>query len=766
MLDMEEFQKIFEFEIRTKLSRRCRSTNEEIRVLYNSFKFYDLENCSIIDKISWIKGIQKTGLCGFNVNDLADLFSRYDINNTGYINYKNFTFYIYHREELIPLSKEIIEGTFKIIRENNMKLGRQLPNIEFKPPGLYDRSFEIMLDNEKKFKRINKKITEINKKIGEEKINNYIKKIKKTPYIKRNNYSLPDLTIQNYSLFFENEKKNKKLFQCLKSKINVNNGITYYSFMKELKNYQNPINKTINVNNMHFVLRNLGIPFKFYDLIQIFKSIGELNSDKINTNELLKLIRGEINLKRKTSLENVFKMNDKNKMGKISIEEMKSLYNSSMHPDVYLGYKKQEEVYTEFCFTFDVFCDFYDIKDYINCDQFIDYYKGISASICDDNYFDDIINGVWDINIVRSKIFDSNIKDNMNINRNYNKVFRRELISNKINSTNNYVLNNRYVNTPPKDKFVYDSYEKCPNTERKRNVFEEEEKQRVNASSIINMPKLEESKFNTINPYNTPIKNQLFKSVKIPRNISYNPITNEFNINKDKARQKYLGYKSPFKHNILNNLERIKEIIISRGQKGIFNFQKLCSLYDKDKTGQITYIKFVELCEIYNVDIERENLKEIFDLYDKEKIGIINYDDLIHDLIKNISVNRAIMIKNLYNEFPQDKYGNVSINDLRKRFKPFNHPFVKDGTKSEPEIYFEFLDCINIFKFYKSIISKNSCMDVINFGGFFDFFKEISFSIKNDLLFECILINCFSKNTINENELKNNEDNLRILKGY
>ena len=354
----------------------------------------------------------------------------------------------------------------------------------------------------------------------------------------------------------------------------------------------------------------------------------------------------------------------------------------------------------------------------------------------------------------------------MNINRNYNKVFRKELISNKINSTNNYVLNNRYVNTPPKDKFVYDSYEKCPNTERKRNVFEEEEKQRVNASSIINMPKLEESKFNTINPYNTPIKNQLFKSVKIPRNISYNPITNEFNINKDKTRPKYLGYKSPFKPNILNNLERIKEIIISRGQKGIFNFQKLCSLYDKDKTGQITYIKFVELCEIYNVNIERENLKEIFDLYDKEKIGIINYDDLIHDLINNISVNRAIMIKNLYNEFSQDKYGNVSINDLRKRFKPFNHPFVKDGTKSEPEIYFEFLDCINIFKFYKSIISKNSCMDVINFGGFFDFFKEISFSIKNDLLFECILINCFSKNTINENELKNNEDNLGILKGY
>ena len=34
---MDEFQKIFEFEIKTKLSRKCRTKSEEIRVLYNCF---------------------------------------------------------------------------------------------------------------------------------------------------------------------------------------------------------------------------------------------------------------------------------------------------------------------------------------------------------------------------------------------------------------------------------------------------------------------------------------------------------------------------------------------------------------------------------------------------------------------------------------------------------------------------------------------------------------------------------------------------------
>ena len=766
MLDMDEFQKIFEFEIRTKLSRRSRTTNEEIRLLYNSFKFYDFDNTSIIDKAGWIKGIQRTGLCGFNLNDLSDLFSRYDKNNTGYINYRNFTYYIYGREELIPLSKELIDNTFARLVENYKKKKKEFPTIEFKPPGLYDRSFEIMLDNEKKFSKINKKINRINDNIEEEKVNNYINKVNKIPLRKRKNYSLSDLSVQNYSLFFENEKKYKKLLEALKNKININNGITYYTLMKELKSYQNQKDKTINLNNMYFILRNLGIAFKYYDLIELFKSINKSNPDKIKIRELLELIRGEINIKRKTSIENVFKINDKNKIGKINIEEIKSLYNSKMHPDVIVGFKKVEEIYKEFCYTFDIFCDFYGIVDYINCEEFIEYYKGISASILDDNYFDDVINGVWGIDIVNSNNVGAIINNNLNINQNHNKMFRNELMGNKINAENNYILNNRYVNNPDDNKFIFKSYINPSNKLRQIDEQEEEKQNPNNISSLTPIPKIPENKFEKINQYYTPIKTPLYKTNKILRNIRHNPITNKFVISKSNNKQNYFNKKTPYKINISNSFERIKEIIISRGQKGIFNFQKLFCLYDKEKTGQISYIKFIELCEIFNINLERRSLKDIFDSYDKEKIGLIKYDELIHDLIKNISINRIILIKNLYNDFPKDKYGNISINDLRKSFKGNNHPFVKEGIKSEQEIYFEFLECLNIFKNYKCNMNRQYNIDILNYGGFLDFFKEISFSIKEDILFEAILINCFVKGPVNENEMINIEDNSKIMNGY
>ena len=754
---MDEFQKIFEFEIRTKLSRRCHTTSEEIRLLYNSFKFYDFERSSIIDRNSWIKGIQKIGLCGFNINDLSDLFSRYDKNNTGYINYRNFTYYIFGREELLPLNKELIENNFAMILEEAKRKNKPYPNIEFKPPGLYDRSFALMLDNEKKFKKINNNISHIHDKIEDEKINEVNNYIRRTPFMRKNYSNLSNLSIQNYSLFFENEKKYKKFIEDLKLKINTNNGITYYTFMKELKTYQNHKDKTININTCHFILKSLGINYKFYDLIELFKCIDKKNTDKIKIDEFLKLIRGDINITRKTAIENVFNMNDKENIGRIKLDEIKSLYNCRMHPDVYVGFKKEKEVFKEFCYTFDIFCDFYNINKFINCEQFIEYYKGISASILDDNYFDDIINGVWNVNIIRPKDHNTIINDNINdINGNNNEMYQKELMEKKINSNNNYILNTRYVNNPAKNKFTFkniDSPDFFQNEEEKQNY--------LSYSSLTPIPRIPDQKFEKINPYRPPVKTPLYQGDRMYRSFQHNPVTNVIREENENSKENY-GAKMVSKRNVLYSFEKLKEIIKSRGQKGIFNFQKLFCLYDKEKTGQIGYFKFIELCEIFNINLPKKNLKEIFSFFDKEKAGAIKYDKLIQELIKDINMDRVILIKNLYNSFGKDKYGNVAINDLRKRFNAYNHPFVKEGYKSEQEIYFEFLECLNIFKIYKSNIYKRYNIDILNYSGFLDFFKEISFSIKDDNSFTDILTNCFVNNPFNENEMKNCEDKIQF----
>ena len=65
------------------------------------------------------------------------------------------------------------------------------------------------------------------------------------------------------------------------------------------------------------------------------------------------------------------------------------------------------------------------------------------------------------------------------------------------------------------------------------------------------------------------------------------------------------------------------------------------------------------------------------------------------------------------------------------------------------EIYFEFLECLNIFRIYKCCVKNLNNIDLLNYGGFLEFFKEISLSIKNDKLFEEIIY-CFNTNIVYE----------------
>jgi Ca2+-binding EF-hand superfamily protein len=312
-----------------------------------------------------------------------------------------------------------------------------------------------------------------------------------------------------------------------------------------------------------------------------------------------------------------------------------------MHPDVYVGFRKKEEVFKEFCYTFDIFCNFYEIYEYITCEQFMEYYKGISASIIDDNYFDDVINGVWNINNVEKPIKRNFfINNTIDINNNYNDTYRKELIHNEINSANNYKLNKRYVNNRENNRLIYSHI-------NPRNLFkiEEEEKQINNYSLRTPIPKVNMKNFESIETLHSPIKTPLLNNhIKKIRNLRYNASTNQILSDRENSKQNF--FESNYQNNYLNIniLEDFKEIIKSRGQKGIFNLQKLLCLYDKEKTGQISYIKFIELCEIFNINFERKKLKAIFDIYDKEKIGIILYDKLIQGLIKNISIDRVMLI--------------------------------------------------------------------------------------------------------------------------
>ena len=74
---------------------------------------------------------------------------------------------------------------------------------------------------------------------------------------------------------------------------------------------------------------------------------------------------------------------DKNKDGRVTLDDIAATYSASLHPEVLSGKKKPEDVYREFMKLWDT-----QVADgIVTLDEFTDYYYDLSTLIDSDEYF-------------------------------------------------------------------------------------------------------------------------------------------------------------------------------------------------------------------------------------------------------------------------------------------------------------------------------------------------------------------------------------------
>ena len=801
-MNIVELQSIFEYELKRKLAQRSRSQQEELRKLISAFKFFDYYSSFILDKKQWINGVLRTGLCGFNISDLSAVFERYDPNKTGYINYINFSNHVYGKEELMPIAANFKNEIFN--NGNNVVNNKSINN-EFKTPVLYEKNID---NNDTKQAQLshynnsesalndfnlNKTSTNIsNNRINDNSINydnNYKQKnyhmtksqsqkiIEKKEDISDLNKNINTINfnkdkIQNNSnnnninTDINNNSENKNYFQKLinlfQSKININNGITYYTFARELKSREDKNTHSIGIETLLSIIQQMNLNISRDDLINLFSILDYTQTNRVSSDEILRLIKGEINNERKILIVNKFSLMDKEKSGKIPISLVKQLYNSKFHPDAFLGKKSQNEVYEEFLYTFDIFCELNGLKDQISFREFIDYYTPISSSILNDNYFYDIIYGVWNIeesmNNISSPI--NNINNN-DINNEINKINDHQNYNNI--EENNIKINNNYNNYKLTEIRDISKSQAIPNSQQmgSYNQFRNEN----NENSNVRRQRM--------TPYYNPISSPEGKGLKMFRRLRFDPITNEYimspvqeknnNINMNNNAYNNININQNLGYENNNKINLLRDLLAQRGQKSIFIIQRMLYIYDRNKTGEIPFDKLCDIFEIYNINITRQEIFEFFNLLDQEHKGIIRYNDLIKVLINNISNNRQFLIQKLFEDLSK---GNsyVLINDIKQNFNPIKHPDVINKMKNKEEVALDFYDSVEIFNEYNSNLNNMNIKNgIMSYDDFCNFFKEISMSIKDDAFFEYLISNCWSiNNYANNNNYGYGNDNVRI----
>ena len=107
----------------------------------------------------------------------------------------------------------------------------------------------------------------------------------------------------------------------------------------------------------------------------------------------MRSLRGPLSKRRLDMIDLAFQRLDRNGDNQVTLAEIESIYDASQHPDVVAGRRTTREVLTEFMQQWDKIRP----DSVITKDEFVEYYRDVSASIDTDDYFELMMRNSWHI---------------------------------------------------------------------------------------------------------------------------------------------------------------------------------------------------------------------------------------------------------------------------------------------------------------------------------------------------------------------------------
>eukprot|EP00759_Apiculatamorpha_spiralis_P003984 PhF_6_TR12261/c0_g1_i1/m.19429 len=126
------------------------------------------------------------------------------------------------------------------------------------------------------------------------------------------------------------------------------------------------------------------------DLDRLFRYFDRDKSGSISVTEFVRGIRPEMPPCRRDLVLQAYSLLDANCDGNVTMEDIKTLFDASHHPEVISGKRTADSVYEEFCKSWDK-----DGDKTVSKAEFIDYYTDISAGIDSNQYFELMIRNAW-----------------------------------------------------------------------------------------------------------------------------------------------------------------------------------------------------------------------------------------------------------------------------------------------------------------------------------------------------------------------------------
>ena len=138
---------------------------------------------------------------------------------------------------------------------------------------------------------------------------------------------------------------------------------------------------------------------------EIKELFGEFDTNRnreINYEEFISAFVGEMCERRKRLITILFETLDKDKIGFVNLDEIRNSFSPTLHPDAISGKKTEDEILAEFLDNLQYHFSLLKSEkeqenNQINLEEFLTFFNNISAGIEDDDYFEDVIKGGFNL---------------------------------------------------------------------------------------------------------------------------------------------------------------------------------------------------------------------------------------------------------------------------------------------------------------------------------------------------------------------------------
>ena len=236
---------------------------------------------------------------------------------------------------------------------------------------------------------------------------------------------------------------------------------------------------------------------------------------------------------------------------------------------------------------------------------------------------------------------------------------------------------------------------------------------------------IQENKYDYINESNTK-ENYEYENDKKPKLIE-----------KLKNKKDFVEEKND------KSLILLNDILKSRDLRGILylHLEFINSCHDLSK---ITFNDFVNVLEIQHINLSNLDMKDLFNIFaSKNNPNFLNFSAFIRNYKIQLNEIKLSCVEQAFSNIDTNGNDKVPLNLIKKKFKANNHPDVLNGIRKEEDIILEFLDCFNINYEILNLDSKNknenSEQKYIDFEIFANFYEYVSFIHPDDNEFEKII---------------------------